>query len=155
MIHIVLPFFPPSSNNAYFTRGNLRVLKKEGVKFKREVQNFLGKEHPEFLQFFASKDKEYEVVIRLVFAADELYSKTWLKKEGVRRHKKNDATNRIKLLEDVLVDATGHDDAQHASFTSTKTEAMPGHSPYVEIWAWGEEESDGPVTQFLARALAR
>jgi Holliday junction resolvase RusA-like endonuclease len=127
----------------------MRVLKKEGKAYKREVQNFLGRNHPEFLSFFSRKDEEFEVVIIALFAIGDVYCKTWGKDPKVRRHKKTDASNRVKLLEDTIVEAAGYDDAQHISISVTKGEVMPGQDPYVEVWAWGEFEN-GPIAQFVA-----
>jgi len=152
MMHVVLPFFPPSSNNAYFTRGRLRRMSTEGKKFLNEMKHHLLKEHPEFLAQF-KPDVEYEVLFLLHYEAGTLYNATWLKDPKVGRHKKNDATNRVKILEDAIVDAAGHDDRQHWSVSVTKTEALIGQSPYVEVWVWKEDES-GPISRFIAtRAL--
>jgi Holliday junction resolvase RusA-like endonuclease len=148
VIHVDIPFFPPSANNAYFTRGKLRVLSTEGKKYKNDVQNFLGRQHPEFLSFFAQKDMEYEMIFILFFEPGTLYNKTWPQTKDVSRHKKIDASNRAKLLEDILAKAAGYDDSQHFSVTTTKGEALPRQQPYVEVWAWREEEN-GPIARFL------
>lgn len=148
MIGITLPFFPPSTNHAYFTRGHIRKLSTEGKRFKNEVQNYLLKYHPNVLAFF-QPNVEYEVLFILFYEADTLYNKGWPKDSKVPRHKKNDATNRIKLLEDAVVSAAGHDDRQHWSVSVTKSEALVGQDPYVEMWVWHEDEN-GPIARFVA-----
>lgn len=150
MIGIRIPFFPPSVNEAYFTKGNLRVLRPEGKRFKLEVQNYLGKYCADFLRLFQRPDEEYEILFIMHFAPDTIYNKTWTEKEGVRRHKKNDASNRVKLIEDAIASCAGFDDAQNIISSVMKTEVSPGQQPGVEIWAWGEEE-DGPVASFVGR----
>lgn len=124
----------------------------EGKCFLNEVKNYLLKEHPEFLSQF-KPDEEYELLFLLHYEAGALYNSTWLKTKGVTRHKKNDATNRVKILEDAIVSAAGHDDKQHWSVSVTKTEALNGQRPYVEVWVWKEAES-GPISRFITtRAL--
>lgn len=148
MIHVVLPFFPPTVNKLYFTRGRLRRLSTEGKCFLNEVKNYLLRQHPDFLAYF-KPNKEYELLFLLHYTAGSLYSISWLKDPKVSRHKKNDAANRIKILEDAIVAAAGHDDMQHWSVSVTKVEALVGQEPYVEVWVWGEEES-GPISRFIA-----
>lgn len=147
MMHVRIPFFPPTTNHAYFTRGHVRVLTKVGKKFKAEVKNFLGREHPDFLSYFRP-NTEYEVLFLLFFGADSLYNRGWPKDPEMSRHKSIDASNRVKLLEDAVVEAAGYNDAQHFAISVVKTEALLGQEPYVEMWAWNEEDN-GPIARFI------
>jgi hypothetical protein len=152
MMYVCLPLFPPSTNHAYFTRGRFRKLTKEGERFKNEVQGFLGKNHPDFLAFFRP-NVEYEVLLLLHFREEELYNERWLKSTKVARHKSNDASNRVKLLEDIIAKTAGCNDAQNFAISSAKTVTLPNQDPFTEVWAWNEDE-DGPIARFLhARAL--
>lgn len=158
MIHIKCPFFPPSMNNAYFSKlarpknnpkGKpviLRVLNNTGKKYKREFKTWLARNHPEVLKFFSSPSGEYSIIVVLYF--QELYNRGWPKKAKTR-HKKLDASNYLKVLEDALVDACGHDDSQHVCVTSMKVQAPPGGEAYFELWAWNAEQEDGPVDVFI------
>lgn len=159
MISVAVPLFPPSVNNAYFTRMArpkgaptgarpvpMRVLTNEGRRFKREFKTWLAKNHPEVLSFFSSKDGEYSICAVLYF--DELYNKSW-PKEAKTRHKKIDASNYMKVLEDALVEACGHDDRQHVSVTTIKSQVKPGEEAWFELFAWNAEEEDGPLESFI------
>lgn len=154
MMYVHLPFFPLSVNEAYFTKGNIRTLKSAGKKFQNEVKNYLGKHHPDFLAYLGKKDAEFEILFVLFFEPGSLYCKTWSKESKVARHKRIDASNRLKLLEDAIVEAAGYDDTQHFYAAIAKAEALEGYSPYVEVWAWREEEH-GPIQQFLHRRFER
>lgn len=155
MITFSVPLFPPTVNHAYFTRlvkkgGTsvpIRTLSKEGRAFKREFKTHLAKHHPETLNFFL-KDKEYEILAVLYFA--KVYNAGW-PKAAKSRHNKIDVTNRIKVLEDALVDTFSYDDSQHMSFTAVKREAPKGSDEYVEFYAWNLEEDDGPIENFIIR----
>lgn len=158
MIRFKAPFFPPSVNNAYFTKiarpknnpsGKsvpTRVLSNEGKKFKRTFKTWLAREHPHALEFFSSPTGEYSILVVLHFKG--LYNTGW-PKNAKTRHKKLDASNYIKVLEDALVDACGHDDSQHVCVTMMKAEAPQGEEPYFELWAWNSEQEDGPVDAFI------
>jgi hypothetical protein len=159
MIHISVPYFPPSANNAYFTKMSrpkgapkgtkavpIRVLTNEGRKFKREFKTWLARYHPEALKFFSSKSGEFSIVVVLHFEA--LYNIGWPKRAKTR-HKKIDASNHLKILEDALVEACGHDDSQHIGVSAVKCEAKDGEEPWFELIAWNSEEEDGPLESFL------
>lgn len=143
MIKVDIPFFPPTANKAYFTRGKMRALSSEGKKFKNEVKNFLGTRHPEVLQFF-KPNVEYEILLVMKYEHGSMYTKGWGKVAGVERHKKRDASNLVKLAEDAIVSAAGHDDKQHRTVSVSKDELPPGQEPYFELWAWSEGEH-GPI----------
>jgi Holliday junction resolvase RusA-like endonuclease len=138
MIKLDVPFFPPSVNHAYFTKmarpkNNpkgppvpIRVVTKEGKAYTREFKTWLAREHQEVLRFFSEPDGDYSILVVLYFK--ELYNAGWPKKAKTR-HKKIDGSNYVKVLEDALVDACGHDDSQHVTVTVVKEQAAPGETP--------------------------
>jgi Holliday junction resolvase RusA-like endonuclease len=155
VIYFKSPYFPPSSNNAYFTKLQrkggksipIRVLTNEGRKYKREFKTWLAKEHPNLLAFFGNKHGEFSILVVLYFK--EVYNAGWPKTVKTR-HKRLDASNRVKVLEDALAEACGHDDSQHMTISSMKSRADSGQEPYFELWAWNSEEEDGPIEQFVS-----
>ena len=155
MIQLNIPLFPPSVNSAYFTKMSgvkggrpvpIRVLTNEGKKFKREFKTWVAQNHPEVLKFFSSPSGEYSILLVLYFK--NLYNSGW-PKEAKTRHKKIDGTNYIKVAEDALVEACGHDDSQHVTFSVMKAQAAKGVEPSIDIWAWNSEEEDGPLEAFV------
>lgn len=159
MIRFKSPYFPPSLNNAYFTKMTrpkggkgkpvpMRVLTNDGRKYKREFKTWLAKNHPEVLSFFSRPSGEFSIFIVLYF--DKLYNVGWPEK-AKNRHKRIDASNHVKVLEDALVDACGHDDSQHVSVSVMKAEVL-NEEPYFELWAWNSEEEDGPLESFYNRS---
>lgn len=150
-MNAIIPYFPPTSNHAYFTRGRIRALTTVGKRFKNEVKSHLGKFYPEFLAYF-KKDVEYEILFIMYFANGALYNKTWPNKPGVPRHKIVDAQNRIKLAEDAVVEAAGYNDAQNFKVAIAKKEAEPEADPYFSVWVW---EDNGPISRFLSNRTDR
>ena len=157
MIHVEVPYFPPSVNHAYFDQVIMnsrkgkkfivkRTLTAAGRKFKRELKTWLGKNRQDVLSFFNSPGGEYSILIVLYFEA--LYNAGWPKKAKAR-HKKIDASNYIKVLEDALAEAAGHNDSQHVCVSVSKAQVPEGREPYFRLWAWNSEEEDGPIDVFL------
>ena len=147
MIYIAIPGTPPTSNKAYFTirakRGgttsSVRVLTKEGKRYKSEVKDFLARKGQQVLSFF-KQQRPYSLMVR--FNMHGLTSKTY--KEGGKRnrYKKMDVGNRLKLFEDALVEACGHDDSQHFQVFLWKREIPEDQEPCVELWAWCEDDGE-------------
>ena len=158
MIYFKTTLFPPSINNVYFnkikrTKGGkrvpIRVLTSEGRKYKREFQSWLAKEHTDVLKFFSSPHGEYELIVAFYFK--DLYNKGW-PKQAKSRHKKFDVSNYLKVAEDSIVEACGHDDSQHLNVGVLKNQLPPNEQePYIEVWAWNLEEEDGPIEMFMHR----
>lgn len=150
MIYFRCPFFPPSINNVFFTtRGRngvpIRVMTSEGKRYKREFKTWLARHHPEALNFFTAPDESFEIAVRLHF--QKIYNAGW-PKTAKSRHKKIDASNYFKVLEDALVSACGHDDSQHLRVSIMKNELTEREeAPFFELWAWKEDEL-GPIGSF-------
>lgn len=141
MIHIHVPWLPPSANHAYFNlpKGG-RTLTNAGKKFKRETAAYIVQTYPTELQFF-KPNVPYAIAIWFSFV--ELHNKTWPEK-AASRYKKIDTSNKVKLLEDVLSEVAGTDDSQHITLLIGKKSA---DSECTDIWAWDmETEKWGVLT---------
>lgn len=135
-----LPQLPPSSNNMYIkTRGGGRALSPEGKRFREETKTFLSREYSTDLVAM-KKDVAYHVWFR--FYVPTLYNQGW--GSGTARFKKFDATNRVKLVEDVLKDICGIDDSQN---TIVVAEKVFRETEGVEIWIWCPETETSPIVR--------
>lgn len=142
MIRWTLPMLPPSTNHAYITvmkkQGRksipMRVLSPAGRRFKKEATAFILKAYGMDLAHL-KENVTYGLAIELTF--EELTNKTWSPdgKGAKNRYKKVDASNRIKLIEDVLVDVSGIDDSQFMTLVVKKQE---GDSPSTRLWIWDQ-----------------
>jgi len=145
-IRLELPGLPPSINKAYF---NLpyggRGLTKEVKKYKTEVRVYLATRYHKELSYF-KPNEPYLIFFRFTFV--ELENKTWGrdKKSAVSRYKRTDATNRIKLLEDVLKELTGVDDSNTMTFIVQK---VKGPQPKREIFVWATQREESPFDEPL------
>jgi hypothetical protein len=151
MIHLTLPGLPPSVNAIYMTVMKavpgkrpmpIRVLTTEGQKYKKEMSAHLAQKFPSELAKF-KPNKPYLVMFRL--HVPDLLTKTWPAK-AKSRYKKLDATNRTKILEDVLADVAAVDDANNIAFLVHKVDAP---AEKTEIWAWSMEEERSPFCDAL------
>ena len=131
-------------NNAYITVHNKRILTKAGQKYKTETKTFIARNFPGQLIIFG-KEYEYAVLIRVTFKGkDTLFCKTG---KAESRYKKLDATNRIKIFEDALAEATGIDDQQNFVFTTVK--AWSEDKEFTDVWVWRRHEESNPIDEFL------
>jgi len=144
-LHFKLPFLPPSVNHAYFQKGNRRILTAKGKKFKVEVKTHIARNCPHVLDFFNREDP-YTIIFSLYFEAVHTVGKT-----AKSRYKKIDVSNRVKLLEDALTDACGHDDSQHMIVAACKSTVPAGEEPHVEVWAFNQIEEECPIDEWVGR----
>ena len=153
MIHLSLPGLPPSVNHLYQDQtfrgggGKLmtkRVLSEEGRRFKKETLAHLVKNFQPQLRFF-KKNVPYVFYYR--FITPDLFNATWPKK-AENRYKRFDASNLVKVLEDVIVEAAGVDDSNYLTVVSEKRK---GPKEETHIWIWNIEEEGCP---FHAAALS-
>jgi Holliday junction resolvase RusA-like endonuclease len=113
VIHIHIPTVPISSNQAYANVRGRRTLTKKGKAYKNETKAYIARNFPEALKFF-KPNVPYVLLIEFTFhGRDVLYSKEWPDGRAKNRYKKLDVSNRVKLFEDALADATGLDDSQN------------------------------------------
>ena len=135
MIRLELPWVPISSNRAYFNlRTGGRMLSKDGKKFKAESSAHLAQKYPQQLVFF-KPDVPYVVMMRYFFEAVEN------KKGAKERFKRIDVDNRTKLLQDVLSEVGGFNDAQIMTAIGDKRQGFPERTV---VWAWNLEEEVAP-----------
>jgi len=144
MIHIILPYLPPTTNNAYITKKKrsggkivtFRTLSKDGALFKSSATVTLlsgGLVHMR-----GRKDRAYGLALLFVF--ESIYNSGWPGRTK-NRYKRTDVTNRVKLLEDCVASASGVDDSQYFPILLSKTE---GDKECTHVWIWDtEEEPDG------------
>lgn len=135
MIHMKLPVLPPSSNNAYAIVGRMMVLTSKGRKFKKESTAYLAKAYP--MQLARIKPNR-PLVLYARFHLLNLQNKGWPEK-AESRYKKFDASNRVKLLEDVIKEVTAADDSNNIMAIPHK---VKGDDDRTEIWIW-DLESEG------------
>lgn len=154
MIHLHVPSIPISANNAYLTmlkrKGKksvpMRVLTKEGRRYKAETKTHLARRYPKEMQYF-KPDKPYVLVILFVFSERKhLYNETW-PDMAKSRYKKLDVGNRLKLFEDALCEATSIDDSHHWCVTVRKEH---GPEDATHVWVWNEEDvPNNPITDIV------
>lgn len=148
MIKLSIPCIPPSLNHAYMTirkgKKSLRILTKEGRKFQKEARAYLAMEYPSELAKF-EKNSTYLLFIRFHIACT---NKTW-PETAANRYKKLDASNRVKLLEDVIADVTAVDDSHNMVVIVEKRDLQEGQAPRSDIWAWDMEKEETPFSDAL------
>lgn len=143
MLYISLPGLPPSVNKAYFEQVVLkqmgkksklvpvRTLTTEGRAYKKEVVAHIVQNHG-LEMHWVKPNMPLGLAIRVHFPQVE--NSGW-PKDAQSRYKKVDATNRVKLLEDAVVQALGVDDSQFMQASVTK---VPG-AELTEVWVWSME----------------
>lgn len=149
MIHLQFDGLPPSVNNLYHDQvfrlpGKgpkrlmvKRVLTDEGKLFKKETLAYLVKRYQPQLRMF-KKNVSYCFYYR--FITPDLENKGWPKR-AENRYKRFDASNLVKVLEDVVVEACGIDDS---NFLTVVCEKRKGLKEESHIWAWNTEEEGCP-----------
>lgn len=149
MVKFVIPGLPPSVNDAWFflPKGG-KTLKTAGKKFVAETQTLLGRNYSKELMTF-QKNEPYLVFWRLHM--ENVENETWgaPKKAAKTRYKKIDATNRIKILEDVIAEVTGIDDSCTLTFGITKVKAVGEEK--VEVFIWNTYREESPFDEPLSR----
>jgi Holliday junction resolvase RusA-like endonuclease len=148
MIRLSVPGLPPSINDFYFTfkkgKATIRAISKDGRAYKKLTLAHLAQEYPAELATIR-KDMPYLIVVKLFFKA--LHNKSW-PETAKTRYKRLDGTNRIKVFEDVLADASGIDDSQNLTFIVEKRECDT-EKPHTEVWMWNTEEEESPFDEVL------
>lgn len=148
MIHMQLPYLAPSINHVYMhvRAGKFvkRALTPAGKAFKEETTALLAKKYPLVLAKM-NKNKPYALFFR--FTVTDLVNKGWANGKTAR-YKQHDVSNRIKVLEDVVVDVCGVDDSH---FTMVACQKVQGEIERTDIYIWNLEEEGSP---FDAAALS-
>lgn len=144
MVKFDLPFFPPSTNKAYYTRHGRRHLSEEGKRFETEVTAYLSQHYFKECRLF-KPNKPYLLYLRIL--TDCIENAGWPNKCATR-YKIFDVTNRVKLAEDAFKKAFGIDDSQHIAFLVHKLETKPEEPPHMQLFAWSLEEEVTPLDAF-------
>ena len=147
MVKFTLPFFPPTTNHAYFVRHGRMHLSDKGKAFKLNVTSYLVQNHPKDMRFF-KKNMPYLLYLRFFFEGG-IETVGWAKGKCETRYKVFDATNRVKLTEDALKDAFGIDDSQLLGVVTEKCAGGPDIPEHFEAFAWNLEEERSPLDGFL------
>lgn len=157
MITLYHPGLPPSANNAYVNlpHGGRR-LSKEGEKYKNETISYFSRTYRRELMTI-KPNTPYLMVMTFYF--DRIENEGWATGAAKTRYKKFDATNRPKLLEDVLKDAAGIDDSQNLDVYLRKraVKDCPVHhgsaivqlQEHVDIMIWDLEKEANPFDGVL------
>ena len=131
------PEIPPSINHIYAQVGPRRILKTVGKAYKKRLQQVLLHDHArevEALLDEAGDDLFLLLSIDVYFPT--LVNEGWLKinRSGKRgadsRYKRLDASNRVKVVEDAVVEAIGIDDSR---FQAIVMKHMDPRRPRVEV----------------------
>lgn len=139
-----LDMLPPSVNQVYVnSKSGGRFMSEEGKSFKQAAAaHFLSKHRAQLL--LMSKDAKYSVTIKLYFP--DLENKTW-PKTAKTRYKRLDASNHVKVLEDVIAAVTGVDDSNTFRLTVEKYIGTP-HTVVIieEMELWKTDSSSASAT---------
>lgn len=98
---LIKDIVPPSLNHTY-KQGKRRYLSPKAKKFKEDFAILLGANKDRFRANLLLRDSLIKLKIYVCLP-------TWKTKDG--RVRKNDISNRIKLIEDAFFDAIGLDDS--------------------------------------------
>jgi len=159
------PGVPMSVNLAYegmvVSRGKGKVKKRiairrlsdEGKKYKLDLKKHLLRNYPNAFNFFLP-DNPYDLIVDFSFQNRiTLHNATWLadnpQRNSTSRYKRLDVSNRTKLFEDALSEATGLDD-KHNFFIGVG-KSWSTSPAFTDCWAFNREtEKDNPVASLLA-----
>ena len=119
--------FPPSANRLYVrTRRVGTILSKEARKFKADALVQLTKEW----MFSPKPEKDEAYRLTLLFYFPKIETSGWPKR-AKNRFVKRDVSNLIKVLEDVIAQATGVDDSNTLEVQVSKR--VDSENPRIEI----------------------
>lgn len=138
MIRLELQGLPPSSNHAYFTRGKMRALTKEGLKYKNETIAHLSQNYRKEMKLFR---RNVPFMMFFEFYSPDLLTKKYKPGGSLNKYKKFDGGNLTKLLEDCIATAGAFDDSQ--TMTSIWQKKVATEERTV-IHAWDLEEEGDP-----------
>ena len=100
-----------------------------GKKYKRETAAYLAQGYPKEL---ATLKPNTGYLLKVRFRFTDLENKTW-PTSAKTRYKRIDASNRLKLLEDVIAEVSGIDDSQNLTVVLEK---IQGIEECTEVWIW-------------------
>lgn len=150
MVRFDLKGIPPSSNHAYFNlKKGGRALTKEGERYKNETRTYLAANYQREMKYF-TQNTEYTIFFQFSILPKDFYNQSFGKARGAESLiKRFDASNRVKLLEDALKDATSVDDS---CTTLLGVRKVPGDEERTTILVWKTLEDD-PFTPILEQLI--
>jgi hypothetical protein len=145
MIHLTLPWLPPSVNDLYkpvikgtgFKKIAIQTLSAAGRKFKKEAIAYLVKNCQPQMRWFKPNGT---YVMFTLFGVQNLENKGW-PKTAKARYKKADVTNRMKVLEDVIAEASAVDDSAYLLSICQKRSS---DTAVTDVWIWNLDEEGCP-----------
>lgn len=142
-IHLTFPDLPtpPTTNHAYTTFRGKRSLSKRGRSYKADLLSTVSKElltcpqWPRYREAYFNEGGEIHITLRWYH---DIYNAAWTKNPGSKTdkgamrspYKRVDISDRLKLVEDALVEATGIDDDGHTRITLEK---LPHDGDHIEV----------------------
>lgn len=152
MIYLEVPSLPISTNAAYAKKrgSGARIMTEAGKRYKRETTNHLTRQYPTELKYFR-KNVPFQLLVHFTFGDHSDLLCEGYPEDTPNRYKRNDVTNRMKLFEDALCDATGCDDTQHWVVTLVKA---VGASDTTRLWVWDlEKEPHNAISNVISTLL--
>lgn len=148
MIHIHFPWLPPSVNDLYkpviknagFKRIAIQTLSTEGRKFKEEATAYLAKSCQPQMKWFKPN---CSYVLFALFGIPTLLNKGW-PKTAKTRYKRVDVSNRVKVLEDVIAEASAIDDSNYMMSVCRK---QVSEIEETDVWIWNLDAEGCPFAQ--------
>jgi Holliday junction resolvase RusA-like endonuclease len=108
VLRVELPM-PPSVNKLYYVRNGRKALSSEGRALKEQMRAAIV-----LLCAASAATSQIENVplqLSLEFYFPEIENRGWSQNKTQTRYKKVDVSNRVKLVEDAIVEALGIDDS--------------------------------------------
>jgi hypothetical protein len=148
MVTLVIPGEVPKTNHLYITLPNRsRTMSADGKKFKTLAKDHLAKNYHRELAIFRP-NRPY--VIAAIFYFRELENRTFGQPKGAEsRYKKQDATNCIKLVEDIVSSVSGVDDSCTLEVLIVKRQLPPNTEPFTTFHIWDKEAEGSPFDAIL------
>jgi Holliday junction resolvase RusA-like endonuclease len=152
MIHLHIPSVPLSVNHLYVrTKGGGRALSAAGKKYKAETKTHLTRTYPNELRQLKT-NVPWMLFAHMTFADESLLLNKGYPTSTENRYKKFDVSNRVKLLEDALAEATAVDDSHHWTVIARKS---VGKEDSTHLWLWNlNDESNNAITNYLDTLLS-
>lgn len=126
-----------------FKKIAIQVLSTEGRKFKEETIAYLTKHCQPQMKWFKPN---CSYAIFALFGIPTLLNKGWPKTTKTR-YKRVDVSNRVKVLEDVIAEASATDDSNYMMSVCRKQVSTVEET---DVWIWNLDEEGCP---FINAAL--
>lgn len=151
-VYIHIPSVPLSVNHLYVrTRGGGRALSAAGKKYKNETKMHLIKYYQSALMQ-VKPNVPWMFATHMVFRDEGLLLNSGYPTSTPNRYKRFDTSNRVKVLEDAIAEATAVDDTHYWTVIARKA---VGKEDATHIWMWNlENERDNPITSYLDTLIA-